>query len=428
MAESCLSEIPTDLVRSVLCETIEKKLKSKKYKMTVSSASKAGESNFIGIVYRVTFNKEGENSSEKLILKVAPQNAARREQFNSHELFLQEIQAYNVILPFFRKFEQSKGLVVEKDGFYENPACYRTIDEEPSECLLLEDLSVRNFSIIDRYTEEITADHVFLVMKALAKLHAISFALKDQQPEKFHELASSLKEMFIRDNDIFIRKFFNKQFQGVFQVLNKEEDANLLAKVKNLFETKDVLDVARDCLDLQATGSGAVISHGDTWQNNTMFRYDNNGKPIEVNLLDWQICRYSSPIIDIVYFMSCCTTKELRDTHYDDFLNVYHSSLSAHVRRLGSNLDKYFPYATMLEHFRKFAKFGLILSTVLLPMITTDRGNGLDLDELAEKFKDQPANNEDIDAFQAFISESSQNKFNKRLRDVVVDMDRLGYI
>lgn len=73
-----------------------------------------------------------------------------------------------------------------------------------------------------------------------------------------------------------------------------------------------------------------------------MFTYDNNGKPIDVNFLDWQTTRHASPIIDIVYFMFCCTTKELRDTHYDEFLKVYHSSLSAHVRRYLMHLIDYF--------------------------------------------------------------------------------------
>lgn len=97
MAESDLSEIPTDVIRIALFETIEKKLKSKNYKISVSSASKAGESNFIGIVHRVTFNKTGENEREKLILKVAPQHIARRTQFNSRILFLQEIITYNEV-------------------------------------------------------------------------------------------------------------------------------------------------------------------------------------------------------------------------------------------------------------------------------------------------------------------------------------------
>lgn len=169
-------------------------------------------------------------------------------------------------------------------------------------------------------------------MKALAKFHAISFALKDQQPEKFKSLASNLKEMFLRDDDAFIREFFEKQSEGIFKVLANEEDADLLAKMKKVFEN-GALKVALECLDLDGTDPGSVISYGDSWQNNIMFRNDETGKPTEVNFLDWQISRYSSPIIDIVYFMFCCTTKELRDAHYDDFLKVYHENLSTHIRR-----------------------------------------------------------------------------------------------
>lgn len=64
-----------------------------------------------------------------------------------------------------------------------------------------------------------------------------------------------------------------------------------------------------------------------------MFRYDDNLKPIEINLLDWQMSRYSSPIIDILYFMFLCTTKELRDAHYNESLNIYHEHLSSNIRR-----------------------------------------------------------------------------------------------
>lgn len=236
------------------------------------------------------------------------------------------------VLPYFREFEASKGVIVEENGFIEYPICYRTVDEEPSECVLLEDLSVRDLHIIDRHTEEITADHVRLVMQVLGKFHAISFALKDQQPEKFKKLSSNLDEVFIRRNDPFLRDYFVKQTDSVINVLSSEEDAHLVAKVKKLFE-KHAMDIAADCLELEPTGSATVITHGDAWQNNTMFRYDKNGKPIEISLLDWQISRHSSPIIDIVYYMFCCTTKELRDAHYDDFLKVYHESLSAHIQR-----------------------------------------------------------------------------------------------
>lgn len=87
---------------------------------------------------------------------------------------------------------------------------------------------------------------------------------------------------------------------------------------------------------------------------------------------------------------------------------------------MGSDPETLFPYSMMQEHFRKFGKFGLISSTVLLPIITADRGNGIDLDEAADK--------RNVNIFEGFFSDSSRERFNKRLRDVIVDMVRLEYV
>lgn len=218
------------------------------------------------------------------------------------------------------------------DGFTEYPKCNGFVDAELNECIFFEDLSVRNFSTIDRHTEQTTADHVRLVMRTLGKYHAISFALKDQQPKEFERLASQMKEVFIRADDILIRKYLKENLQNVFDVLTDEEDANLLAKIRKLFE-KEPADVAAECLDAKLTEGASVICHGDCWQNNIMFRCDDSGKPVEINLIDWQISRHSSPIVDIVLFMFSCTTKQLRDYHYNAFLKEYYEHLSAHIRR-----------------------------------------------------------------------------------------------
>lgn len=246
------------------------------------------------------------------------------------------------VLPYFRKFEESKSVVSEEHSFTEYPKCYRTIDTELSEGVLLEDLGARGFRIIDRYNEEVSAAHVYLVMKALGKLHAISFALKDQQPEKFKELSSDLSENYIRRNERLLRDYLLKESHRVLNVFSGERDSHFLAKINKLFE-KHPMDIAADCLEVERSGSATVICHGDMWQNNTMFKYDESGKPIEVCLLDWQISRHSSPIIDIVYYIFCCTSKELRDAHYGDFLKVYHESLSAHIERYEAiSLDQFF--------------------------------------------------------------------------------------
>lgn len=91
--------------------------------------------------------------------------------------------------------------------------------------------------------------------------------------------------------------------------------------------------------------------------------------------------------------------------------------------RLGSDPDKLFPYSVMLEHFNMFGKFGLFISAMLLPMITSEKGNGIDLNVLANRFENSSNDHENI-----FITARSRDIFNKRIRDVVVDMERLNYI
>lgn len=242
------------------------------------------------------------------------------------------------VLPALRHFEESKGLIAEENGFVEYPKCLRTIDTEPDESVLLEDLSARGFEIIDRYTQEVTFEHVRLIMQVLGKFHAISFALKDQQPEKFKELTLKLDdELFIRRDDTKLRDYFMMQIETIKKPISSDEDAPLLAKVTKLFE-KHPMDICADCIDVENVGSCSVIAHGDAWQNNTMFKYDKSGKPVEIQLIDWQISRHTSPIIDIVYFMFCCTTKELRDQHYDSLLKIYHESLSNHIQRYKSQM------------------------------------------------------------------------------------------
>lgn len=93
-----MSEIPTDVICVALCEIIEKRLKSNDYNITVSSAATPGESNFVGIVHRVSCSKNVEDNHDSLILKVAPQNNARRMQFSSRLVFLREIFMYNEVI------------------------------------------------------------------------------------------------------------------------------------------------------------------------------------------------------------------------------------------------------------------------------------------------------------------------------------------
>lgn len=108
MEGSDLSAIPNEVVRAALRQTIETLLDTNKCKINVTSASQAGGNNFIGIVYRITFckvershgalaNEKNPCNLHKLILKIAPQNVARRSHFISRPCFLREIYMYEKV-------------------------------------------------------------------------------------------------------------------------------------------------------------------------------------------------------------------------------------------------------------------------------------------------------------------------------------------
>lgn len=80
------------------------------------------------------------------------------------------------------------------------------------------------------------------------------------------------------------------------------------------------------------------LAHFKTWTFvrllNFHFHYKfQNGVPKEVCLVDWQLMRYASPILDVVYYIFCCTTKEFREVHYQESLEIYYNSLQSYLKR-----------------------------------------------------------------------------------------------
>lgn len=99
-----LDLLPTDLIRSALRKTVEEKLKSSEYEINVSPACKVGEDNFMGDVYRASYNKksafegkDNKNQIHKMIIKTAKQDIVRRHRCLSGPCFQREIHMYEKV-------------------------------------------------------------------------------------------------------------------------------------------------------------------------------------------------------------------------------------------------------------------------------------------------------------------------------------------
>lgn len=94
-------ELPTESSRLHLNEVVKSILATDNFNLKISMGSSIGD-NYIGVVYRAvaTTNGQQQNKDDSLsiIVKLPPQNAARREQFFAGPSFTKEIWIYDEVL------------------------------------------------------------------------------------------------------------------------------------------------------------------------------------------------------------------------------------------------------------------------------------------------------------------------------------------
>lgn len=100
MSTTEFTEIATELVESVLHETIKALAKFDDDQNKITSISKIISNNVCGIVFRVCYetNCETSDSTSSLILKLSPRNVTRRTLMLSREIFLREIFIHDEVL------------------------------------------------------------------------------------------------------------------------------------------------------------------------------------------------------------------------------------------------------------------------------------------------------------------------------------------
>lgn len=77
-----------------------------------------------------------------------------------------------------------------------------------------------------------------------------------------------------------------------------------------------------------------VLNHGDSWCNNVMFNYNDDGTRNETILVDFQMCKYGSPAQDLLYFIFSSPKQEIRLEKFDYMIKYYHDNLIENLKLL----------------------------------------------------------------------------------------------
>lgn len=244
------------------------------YTINFKNGSNADD-NLMGTLTAITITgKKQSNEQDKLhlICKIPPLNKIRRTVFKMNLQFGSELYAYSNILPAFMKFQEGKGLS-ECDSFLSFPKMY--VSEYNAECdthiLILEDLRPKGFQMWPKI-QIMPIDHELLIMRELGKLHAISFAMKDQQPKLFQKLVSKTTDNFL---EVSVRGKFRLFFE---KSLEKTVNAVKNPKHKQIIQDlhKTYVETMEELMNEQSVTEFAVLNHGDCCNNNFLFQYNDD--------------------------------------------------------------------------------------------------------------------------------------------------------
>jgi len=145
---------------------------------------------------------------------------------------------------------------------------------------------------------------------------------------------------------------------------------------EHLERTEEVLNETLTPQPLEKYGLLACITHSDCWNNNMLYRYSEDEKPVEMKLIDWQITRIGHPVSDVVHFLFSSAAPEVlfEGEGLRVLLNHYYDVLSSSLEKLG--LEKVVFNCNrqqFLEEVKERFHFGLLMALMILPGILKNR-------------------------------------------------------
>lgn len=253
-----------------LVDQIAKESGLKDYTLELKSGSNAGDG-FASALTAVKIVESNSDKSLELVIKLAPTNVIHRKEFFTDLMFEHETFYYNVVAPAFEKFQDEKN-VPKEDQFLEYPKCYFAVADEKTEeyIVVLEDLRPKGFKQWDK-TKPAPIENARLAMRTIGKFHAISVAYKDQKPEEFVKLKTIQSQV----SDIYKIAFSSETLRGMLltsfdrtiDAMKEDAHKDILREIKENYSEHftQILD---------ESNKFAVVAHGDFYNNNYLFRFN----------------------------------------------------------------------------------------------------------------------------------------------------------
>ncbi|KYN14134.1 PREDICTED: uncharacterized protein LOC108766096 [Trachymyrmex cornetzi] len=339
--------------------------------MSTKPATKKGD-NYLSDMIRITIefsrNQGSHEIKEKksIIVKLSPTTESVRQKFIVLAgYFHTEISMLSDTLNKMNKLLGPKYRLSGKSLYVQN--------EHPT-LLVMEDLMFLGFRMADRLSG-LDLTHTVLALQGLARFHAASVAVCEKEPKQ----KEYSKGIFCHQHPAELQAFFIMGTKALAdEIANWPEVKKYSEKIAKLSD--HVYKIAEDAVK-PSEDELNVINHGDCHLNNMLFKYDSDGKPIDHIFVDFQMCVYTTPALDLHYFLNTSPSIDVVENERNTLLNAYLGTLSATMKQLNCKTQP--PTMEELQAIlKRSASYGMIASFTILPLMLCSKSESKDLDDI----------------------------------------------
>ncbi|XP_076031827.1 putative kinase-like protein D1044.1 [Oratosquilla oratoria] len=314
------------------------------------------------------------------------------------EFFEKEQRFYTEIVPVLNEELRRAGL-----RSLNIPRCLFVQSKKGEEVIFLEDLRERGFKKLD-CRQGLDEAHCNLVVEELARFHAASVLLQEKSKVDLLESYPYLFDCFEKED--FPYESYRHIFGGAIGAIG-EATQNMEGYEKAAHYIKEVMKPQFYSLYREGIRSTSIkaLVQTDCGANNFLFRYNEDGVPEEVAIIDFQFVRRSSPTVDILCVLCTSTEGDFRHTHRSKILRTYYEVFKGVLQAGGLEPD--FTVDDLEKDYESRRVFGFLLGVLYSAVVLRQDGKGARMGELDE---------ENVDA----VIQKNQEEIGSTLDDPVI--------
>ncbi|KAB7500123.1 hypothetical protein Anas_04968 [Armadillidium nasatum] len=256
--------------------------------------------NYSSIVVGITvsYRKNEMNSECSYVAKLNPLRPLNSNTENFEKAYTRETEVLDGIVEGMNNQLKQLGFDAIK-----TPKLLSKNLEKGREAFVTENLRTQGFKMCDKM-RGMDLNHSLFVVKELGRFHASSLLFEETLPTKYiPDTFNGVKGGWLDADEKAIEemgKFYSSITKPIESFLKTsdpkyEKCCNWLSKNSHT--------LAKTFLNgMQLSNQFEVLIHGDCWSNNMLFRYNEDGIPIDFRFVDLQCSGKSSATTDLNYF------------------------------------------------------------------------------------------------------------------------------